>query len=239
MARHDKPFIRELQTETDRSLRLLLDASASMRFQGAGPVSKLTFAITLAAALGRIALTSGDPVGLEILGGKGARSLPASAGREGFERLVGVLDGLQAEGDLRSDIASLDRSLGLIARRSHRGSVLVLFSDLVDLPPETLSRYTALASGGRTLIVVRVLDPQERNFPFDGPVRLVALEGDDEVETDPVAVRPAYLEAMAAIERAWSTALASRGGRLTVCSTEEDPIPLLRSILRAMLEGRR
>lgn len=239
MARHDKPFIRELQTETDRALRILLDASASMRFQGGGPVSKLDYAATLAAALGRIALSSGDPVGLEILGGKGGRSLPASAGREGFERLLGVLDGIQAEGDLRFDTAALDRSLGLIARRARRGSVLILFSDLIDLPPEALPRYAALASNGRTLLVVRVLDPHERTFPFEGPVKLVALEGNDEVETDPQVVRSAYLEAMAAIERSWSQQLSARGGRLVTCSTDEDPIFVLRGVLRAMLEGRR
>jgi uncharacterized protein (DUF58 family) len=239
MARHDKPFIRELQTETDRALRLLLDASASMGFRGSGPVRKLDFAATLAAALGRIALSSGDPVGLEVLGGRGARSLPASAGREGFERLVGALDALQADGDLRADLVALDRALGAVARRARRGSVLILFSDLLDLPPEALPRYAALASNGRTLLVVQVLDPQERTFPFDGPVRLVALEGDVEVETDPAAVRPAYLAALEAIERDWSRQLAARGGRLVTCSTGDDPVGVLRAILRAAQEGRR
>lgn len=239
MARHDKPFIRELQTETDRALRLLLDASASMGFRGGGPVSKLDFAAALAAALGRVALSSGDPVGLEILGGQGGRSLPASAGREGFERLVGVLDGLQAGGDLRGDLASLDRALGAVARRARRGSVLILFSDLIDLPPEALPRYAALASNGRTLLVVRILDPHERDFPFDGPVRLVPLEGNDEVETDPGAVRATYLAAMAAIEEDWSRQLAARGGRLVSCGTDEEPVGVLRSILRAALAGRR
>lgn len=239
MARHDKPFIRELQTETDRALRLLLDASASMGFRGSGPVSKLDYASLLAAALGRVTLSSGDPVGLEILGGQGARSLPASAGREGYERLLGSLESLQAAGDLRDDLTSLDRALGAIARRARRGSVLILFSDLIDLHPDALDRYTALASSGRTLLTVRVLDPEEATFPFDGPVRLRAVEGTDEVETDPQAVRSAYLAALAAIEQTWASRLASRGGRLVTCSTGDDPVTVLRAILRAAADGAR
>jgi uncharacterized protein (DUF58 family) len=239
MARHDKPFIRELQTETDRALRLILDASASMGFQGRGPASKLAVASAFAAALGRVALASGDPVGLEILGGTGGRSLPASAGREAFKRLVGTLENLQAGGDLRADLPTLDRALGAVARRARRGSILVLFSDLLDLPAEALDRYAALASNGRTLLVVRLLDPLERTFPFDGPVRLVALEGSVEVETDPSAVREAYLKALQATEQRWSQHLAARGGRLVSCGTEEEPIGVLRSILRAAQEGRR
>ena len=239
MARHDRPFIRELQTETDRALRLIVDASASMGFRGGGPVSKLDFAAALAAAMGRVALASGDPVGLEVLGGQGGRSLPASAGREAFERLVGALDGLQAAGDLRADTGALDRALGAVARRSRRGAVLVLFSDLIDLPPEALARYGALASQGRTLLVVQVLDPHERTFPFQGPVRLVAVEGGEEIETDPEVVREAYLQALAALEASWSRGLAARGGRLVGCSTGEEPVAVLRSVLRAALEGRR
>jgi len=239
MARHDKPFIRELQTETDRAVRLVIDASASMGFKGSGPVSKLDYAATLAAGLGRVTLSSGDPVGVSVVGGRGGRPLPASSGREGFERLLGALEEVQAAGDLRDDLTSLDRALALVARRARRGSVLIFFSDMIDLHPDALARYASLATGGRSLMAVRVLDPEEATFPFDGPVRLKAVEGDDEVETDPGAVREAYLAALAAIERAWADKLAGRGGRLVTCSTSDDPVVVLRAILRAIAEGAR
>ena len=237
MGRHDRPYVRELQTETDRALRLLVDASGSMGFQGSGPVNKLKYAATLAAALGRVALLSGDPVGVEMIGGRGARSLPAMSGREGLERLVSALELLTADGDLSDDLEIIDRALAAVARRSRRGAVLVLFSDLIDLPDGALDRYAALASRGRMLTVVRVLDPDEATFPFEGPVRLRALEGPSEVETDPPAVRAAYLAAMAAIDDRWRSRLEGRGGRFVRCSTGDDPASTLRELLRVIAGG--
>ena len=237
MGRHDRPFVRELQTETDRALRLLIDASGSMGFRGQGPVSKLDYAATLAAALGRVALQSGDPVGVELIGGRDARSLPAMSGREGLERMLAALESVVASGDLRDDLDAVDRALGAVARRTRRGAVLVLFSDLIDLPDGALDRYAALASHGRTLRVVRVLDPDEATFPFEGPVRLRALEGATEVETDPPAVRAAYLAAMAAIDAQWRSRLEGRGGRLITCTSADDPGATLRELLRVVAGG--
>ena len=240
MARHDKPYLRELQTETDRALRLLVDASASMAFRGdQAKASKIDYASMLAAALTRVALASGDPIGLEIIGGEGARGLPASGGREAFERVVATLEGVRASGDASADLAALDRALAPIARRARRGAVIVFFSDLVDLPPDALRRFSALATGGRMLLAVRVLSPEEATFPYDGPVRLRAVEGGGEVETDPLAVRQGYLDALEEIATAWSTRLAGRGGRLVRAITTDDPVDVVRKILFAASAGTR
>lgn len=233
MARHDKPFVRELQTETERALRLLVDASGSMAFQGSGPVSKFDYAATIAAALGRIALSSGDPVGLEFVGGAEARSLPAASGREAFERLLSSLGQAKAEGDITGDLGAVDRALGPVARRARRGAVIVLLSDLVDLHPEAASRFAALGTGGRTLVVLQVLDPDEATFPFDGPVKLRSVEASIEIETDPVAVKGAYLDALDELREGWSRRLLGRGGRLITCATGDDPIGVVRELLRA------
>src|SRR5918911_423069 len=61
LLRHDKLIVREFETETDRGLRLVLDASASMGFRSReAPAAKLAYAALLAAALARVALASGD-----------------------------------------------------------------------------------------------------------------------------------------------------------------------------------
>jgi uncharacterized protein (DUF58 family) len=240
MARHDRPYIRELATETERALRIVLDASASMEWKSEGaPMTKLAYAGVLAAALGRVALASGDPVGLELLGGQGARPLPASAGRESFERLLFALESVRGRGNLADDVAAVDRALAPLVRRARRGAVLVLFSDLLDLPDEALRRFAALGTGGRTLVAVQVLDPEEARFPFDGPIRLRGIERQVEVETDPDAVRALYLEALAAITARWSKALEGRGGRVIPAVTDGDPIEVVRAILRAGVEGPR
>ncbi|MEM9695230.1 MAG: DUF58 domain-containing protein, partial [Myxococcota bacterium] len=57
LLRHDRLMIREFETETERSLMVVLDASASMAFRGeSAPGAKYAFSALLAAALTRIAV---------------------------------------------------------------------------------------------------------------------------------------------------------------------------------------
>jgi uncharacterized protein (DUF58 family) len=233
--RHDRLIVREFETETDRGLRLILDASASMSFRGPqAPASKLAYAALLAAALARVALASGDPVGLEWLGGAACRSLPAVAGREAFERILGALESADPGGDLRADITSLEAAFGSVARRARRGTIIVLLSDLIDVPDETLDRFAALSSSGRVLVAVQVLDPDEVQFPFDATVRLRALEGGALVETDPLATRERYLEAIEAIQKAWATKLTNHGGLFLRAVTSDDAAAVVRNIVSAV-----
>ena len=100
-----------------------------------------------------------------------------SGGREAFERVVDALEGQSAEGDALADLDALDRALGALARAARRGSVVVVLSDLLDLPPEAPERIAAIATRGRVVVVVQTLDPDEATFPFKETVRLESLEG--------------------------------------------------------------
>jgi uncharacterized protein (DUF58 family) len=236
--RHDKLLVRELETETDRGLRLLVDASASMGYQGEkAPVSKLAYASAVVAALARVGLASGDPFSLSVLGGRGGGPLGAASGREAFERLLAALESTAAYGALDDDLASLDRALAAVARGARRGAIVVFASDLVDAHPAALARFAALGSQGRTLVALRVLDPDEATLPFDGPLRLRAMEGTHEVETDAPAVRDAYLDAMNAIARTWRVRLEATGGGLVEAVTTDDPVAVVRAIARLAARG--
>ena len=234
LLRHDRLLVRQFETETDRALRLVVDATASMGYRGeSAPGAKLAFSALCAAALARIAIGSGDPVGLTYFGGDGpSRSLPVSSGREAFERVVASLEGATAGGDAQVDREVLDRGLGGVARAARRGSIVVVLSDLVDLPDEAAQSIAAVASRGRVLIVVQTLDPDEATFPFDGTVRLRALEGNVVVETD-MEAKDRYLAAMAALQREWEEALVARGARLIRATTSDDPVRVVRNILEA------
>jgi uncharacterized protein (DUF58 family) len=240
LLRHDKLMVREFETETDRALWLCLDATASMSYRGdAAPGAKLAFAGLIAAALARVAVASGDPVGLAWLGGVGVHGLPPMAGREAFDRVVGSIEGAAAAGDASADDQAMSRALAPVARRARRGSVLVLFSDFLDLPPRALSSFAALASNGRALVAVRVLDPAERELRFSGTVRLRALEGETVVEADADLVRPAYRDRLAEIAATWSDELKARGGRFLDATTSDVPTDVVRAILLAVAEARR
>jgi uncharacterized protein (DUF58 family) len=137
-------------------------------------------------------------------------------------------------GDLRGDASSLDQAFGTVARRAKRGTIIVLLSDLIDLPEETLDRFAALGLGGRVLLAVQTLDPEELTFPFQGTVRLRALEGAAVVETDADATRQRYLEKLAQIAEAWSVKLTSHGGQFLRASTDDDPAAIMRKAVSAV-----
>ena len=234
LMRHGRHLVREFETETDRTLSLVADASASMAYRSNGaPGSKLAYAALLAAALARVALASGDPVALNWLGGKACRPVPGMGGREAFDRIVGALEDAAPGADLSRDAAAFERCTTLVGCQARSGSVIVWLSDLLDLPAGAAQSMGALATRGRTLVVVRILDPAESSFPFDGPVRLRSSEGAVLVETDAEAARNGYLAALEAVAQSLIGVLVPRGGQLVRATTSDDPVDVVRAILNA------
>jgi uncharacterized protein (DUF58 family) len=235
LLRHDRLVVRQFETETDRAVCLLVDASASMGFRGPdAPGAKLAFAAVVAAALARIALTGGDPVSLTFLGGERSAPIPRSSGREQFERVVAALESVHPTGDARSDVGMLDRALQQLARTTRRGAIVVVLSDLLDLPAAAADRISALASHGRTLAVVQTLSPAEAHFPFSGTVRLRALEGGAVVETDAETTRDEYLAALTELTQRYQESIVRRGGRFLGALTSDDPVRVVRAVVQSL-----
>jgi uncharacterized protein (DUF58 family) len=206
-----------------------------MGYRGShAPGAKYAWAALVAAALARVAIRSGDPVGLGFIGGSpSARPVPVSGGREAFERVVDALESQVAEGDALADVAALDRSLGALSRSARRGSVVVLLSDLLDLPPSAADRVSAIATRGRVVVVVQTLDPDEATFPFHETVLLKSLEGESTVETDEAA-RDRYLAALAELQESWRRTLLGRGASFVTMTTDRDPVSAVRAIIEAV-----
>lgn len=237
LMRHGELLIREFETETDRDLWLFVDASKSMSYAGPGaPGPKYGFAALLAAALAYVAVRTGDRVGLDFFGGKGARPVPPRSGRDAFERIVGALEDVEPDGDVSQDRAFIDQALGQAQRSARRGAVQVVLTDLLDLPSGSLEALTNLTTRNRSLQVVQVLAPAERDFPFEGAVQLRALEGKSVIETDALQARQKYLAALAAAQKRAEQELLPRGGRLISCATTDAPEVLVRRILNLGLE---
>jgi uncharacterized protein (DUF58 family) len=238
--RQERIVVRHFETETERALRLVVDATASMGFAGERvAVSKLGYASVIAAALCRVALAGGDPVGLDFVGGAGsATRVTPSASSEVFSRVVGSLEALRASGDARAERQVLEEGLALTLRGARRGSAIVVLSDLVDLPDGGIEAIAALGTRGQVLVVVQVLTPEEVEFPFDGPVRLRASESGPRdarfVQTDGPSVREAYRKALAEQTAQQRDAVTRHGGALVRVTTDEDPVLAGRRILLAL-----
>ncbi len=232
LMRHARLLIREFETETDRVLRLVVDATASMGYKSeSAPATKLEFSILLAAVLARIAIAGGDPVALDWIGGANCRWLPPLAGRQAFERVVGALEVARARGDLHADAEAIEHALMPVLRYARRGTSIAIFTDLADLPEAIVSRTIGLCTRGRRVIVVRILDPAEMNFTFRGPVHLRALEGALSVTTDATSARSQYLSALQRESQDFAASIAQRGGRFVTVCTDAEPADAIRNII--------
>jgi uncharacterized protein (DUF58 family) len=235
LLRHDRLVVRQFETETDRAVCLLVDASASMAFRGTGaPGAKYAFAAVVAAAIARVAISNGDPVSLAFAGGEGTMAVGRGSGREQFDRIVSSLESVDAAGDALARASMFEDALQSLVRSATRGSVIVVLGDLLDWPAGSPERVAALASGGRVLVVVQTLDPSEVNFPFSGTVRLRGLEGSAVVETDADVTRSSYLDALAALTEEWRRAVVNRGGRFLRAISTAPPISVVREVVKAV-----
>jgi uncharacterized protein (DUF58 family) len=231
---YDRTIVRQFETETDRTVFLLVDATASMRYRGTRALaSKYAYASALAAGVSKVALGAADPVALSLLGPPPNRShlLPRS-GRLQFERIVTMLESLDADVDALNDTSLFTREIEHVARTAKRGAISLLFSDFLDVSDEQCRAVASLTGSRRSLIGIRVLDPDEVDFPFTDAARFVAIEGGHHIEAQGESVRDSYLRALEASELRLKAMFERCGARYARVLSNESPSSALLRILR-------
>jgi uncharacterized protein (DUF58 family) len=235
--RHRRLLVREHETERERAVRLVVDATRSMAFRGTGaPGSKLAFSAVIAAALARIALSGGDRVSLHWWGGAKSPSFPLLGGRLAFERILGALEDQVPGGDVSRDVDELLLNLGAPEQGSRRGTVTVLISDFLDVPEHLADRWAAWGGRQRPLVAVQVLDPTELDFSYSGSLRLKAAEGESLVETDADVAREGYQKRLQELQEGWRDRFVAHAAAWMSTRSDEDPVGVVRRLL-VELEG--
>jgi uncharacterized protein (DUF58 family) len=204
-SRLDRLFVKLFSEEEDINVHLLIDRSASMGFApgpeappqagaagAAGPggrlLTKLEYAVRVAAAIGYIGLVNLDRVGAAGFDRKITASLGPGRGRAQSLQLFRFLGGL-GPGE-RSDLSAAMREYVHTTRR--RG-LLVLLSDL--LMPGGYAEGLKLARAHHfDLFLIHVLSEDDLTPPLAGDLRLIDSESGTatEVTVDGPALR-AYL----------------------------------------------
>lgn len=169
-ARLDRPFIKLLEEEEDLAVHVLVDGSGSMRW-GEGDQDKFRFAQRLAAALGYIALFTGDRLTVAYLR-DGARPVQYGPAR-GRGHVLRLLHFLQEHSPVGStDLNAALREYGLIAKRP---GLLFLISDLFS-PAGYREGLSLLQGRGYEINVLHVLAPDELDPPLAGDLQLIDVE---------------------------------------------------------------
>lgn len=184
-ARQDRFFTRQFHEETILTAHVILDASASMSYAGRG-IAKWETARQLALSMAYLVIAQGDAAGLTLFGGAEDIIAPRSA-RSHLELMDQTLARARPSG-----AAQLPRVLESLAARMRRRGLVILVSDLLGKPAEILSALKALRARRHDVIVLQVLDPQERDFEFEGSVEFRGLEGGESVLFDAGALAAEY-----------------------------------------------
>ena len=194
-AKGDRYYVKQYEQESQLTVYLVLDASASMTFTGGG-LAKIEYAGLALAAIAYLVIQQQDKVGFLACGDRKIETLvPPRARSTHLHDLLSVMDQLMTKGGVGDEppAAALERIAELSRRRR---CLIVLASDLFDTSDETLRALATLRAQKHDVSVLHILDPHERTFPYEGLTEFHALETTNRMLVNPAAIRRDYLERM-------------------------------------------
>jgi uncharacterized protein (DUF58 family) len=209
-AKVDRYYVKQFEQESQLTIYLVLDASASMSFSGGG-MSKLEYGGLSLAALAYLAIQQQDKVGLLASGDRAIETMvPPRARTTHLHDLLAVLDTVMARGGKgdESPAAVLQRISELSRRRR---ALIILASDLFDTEDKTLEVLRVLRAQRHDVSVLHILDPHEVAFPYDGLTQFESLETTNKLLVNPNAIRRDYQERMHAFLTKCRGSMASAG----------------------------
>jgi uncharacterized protein (DUF58 family) len=250
-ARTDKLYVKRYVQETNLDVMVMVDCSNSMRF-GTLPVkkgwggtdasrdrgnwTKFDHATASAAALAYMCLQQGDRVGLALFDEEVRTQVKRSSQRDQWRSIVGALSSEPVR-----NRAQIGRSVDQMLARVSNKALFVLVSDFLMPLEEIRGAVARLVHRGNDVVLAQLLDRQELEFAIDAPARFEGLEGGDAFETDPRAVRAAYLDLMREHVEAVDRIARGFGADAILCDTHESVGPVLAALFdrRMSFAGRR
>ncbi len=227
-ARSDRFYVKQFEADSNANFMILLDASSSMRFGTAG-LSKLDYGRMLAACLAWLAGGQRDRIGLMTFAGGVLDVVPPGA--RNLEPILHALDRVGEGG-----AGTLREPLQRAARLSRRRGLVAVISDFYEEPEAVLRAVAALGWRGSDVMAFHVLDPAERDLPFDEAQPFEDMESGERIGVAPDAIRGSYQALVAEHVKALERRLASGRAEYVLLDTRE---PLDRALARFLTRRQR
>lgn len=193
LGRSGQLVTRQYRDETNASVYLVVDSSKSMAYAGGGGVSKLEYAVVLAASVAMMAFGQRDAVSLAHGAGDLAAFIPPRNSPAHLRQILQALEGLAADG-----ITDLKALFGKVAGRLKSGSMTFLFTDLWQDPAAILAGIREIRFKNQALTVARILTPAERAFLDGTNVELEDMETKQTLRISARHLKARYLETLKA-----------------------------------------
>ena len=188
-ARTDKYVIRRFHDEVNIRANILLDTSESMSFQGTGSMSKMDYGCHLAAALMYVMINQGDSTSLIAFDDDLRKTYEPAATLGGLRPMLHGLEEIVPQGE-----SNLEQALTKATEFIRGRSLVVIISDLLQDPRQTLKGIGSLSYAGHDVTVFHVLDPAEIRLPQDGLIEVEFLESRKKMNVDIDDFRELYLQ---------------------------------------------
>ncbi len=159
-ARKHELYVKLFTEERERSLLLVVDASASMLF-GSRQHSKKELALEVSAVLAFSALQNNDKVGLLVFTDRIETYIPPRKGRHHVLVILEELFRLKPH----SRTTNISEALSFIRYTRQRQEIIFLLTDLVDSDYE---KGMMLLNARHDFILVHISDPLDKALPLSG-----------------------------------------------------------------------
>ncbi|MCE0483177.1 MAG: DUF58 domain-containing protein [Methylacidiphilales bacterium] len=190
LGKTDRYYIKQYEQDTNFVANLVLDGSASMNY-GSGKITKFHYAKALSACLAYLITSQGDAVSLHLFDERIRDTVQRTDKVGKISHIMDRLAGFQTR-----ETTQLGTSLNDLAQMVRSRGITIIISDLFDDETAIEKGIQRLRFGGSEIIVFHVLDSDELEFPFDGMVEFVGLEGGMRLKIAPADLRKSYLAAL-------------------------------------------
>ncbi len=201
--RSDKLYLKRYEQETNLNVTALVDASSSMRFgtiqtkpgwggtdAGSGSLqwTKFDCAAAITVALAHLCLEQRDRMGLVVYSDDIRASMRPGGSKKQWRNIVQSLATVRV-GGVAQPARAIDNAIAGLPTQS----LIFLLSDFLH-PLDTLRDGLAKAKfRGHDVVLLRILDQQEIEFPLEGFRLFEDMEGMPPLEADAEVLRAAYL----------------------------------------------
>lgn len=228
-ARTDKFFLKTYESDTNATVNFCVDVSGSMDYGSTG-ITKFQYARILAASLAWLSKHQGDRVGLVTLTEEMRDVVPPSTRH--LDLILHTLGRAVPRGE-----GKLPAALRLVANSRGKPGILVLLSDCYE-DPEVLGRALGtLRARGHDLIVFHLIDPAERDLPFDAPGTFEDAETGQRLALQPDELRVKYQTLLAEHREALQRHITNQGADYVPIDTDQPLDGALHTYLDRRLMG--
>ena len=211
-ARLRRPYLKQFHKEEERNVVLLIDASASMKFDG-----KLNLAKQLAAAFGVMGLLNNERVSAYASHqADGAPDrLPPCRGRVSMRTVFQFIESVEGRGD-----APLEKAAETLLRYHSGRGVCVILSDFLTFG-DLKRGFNMLYSAGLEPMGVQILSPREIDPDLTSDLRLVDSETQETLDISSSGdLMALYQEYREGLERELTLLCQRRSGQFLSVSSD-------------------